>query len=840
MAEDAVDPATELNELREKFANLEKEQEAWIEERERLQEEVETLKNRCQKLMRQTAKAEVKDGEAQTEADDSAGDGAEACSLLPPVVEEMLRKPKDEEVQFRCVQALFDTQTTQADSSALTTSSSALRGSLEAAVAIFGNHPANRQLCLKACQFLSVLLAEPNAEEHLPLVVLFKAAQDVVAIGGQFLADVANGGTLEAGTTPSPSKLLTWFFSLLALLLPCLTPRLKDRTQGEAFVNDLLSKLAGRLLQSAELPQEALILKCVQLLPLLPMEPWIQKACLESGTIHGLALAYRRCATGAAPGFAPPTRVGDAADAPLPKAVRAAVRWAFTQNLEICVRAMEDTFVDDAFICLEVLEELKGAEKKQRGTFLALDSDHGIIGKALGLWTHHQRRALEDPDPPKCTSREVLLKVSELLRAVLLKLPPQRLLQGMQEFEEAEFLQRIGLATINGSAQLRLQLAVNYLDNDVIKVVIGCMQMLLHHYEVDVDPIDPTSAKSEAAFKLLQDDMLPAEGWPYVNICLDVCLHILSHWSATKASLQQKAEVLDKRAAPLCLAHAGLVDVLVELVDPAAAGFELSTKPPQKVVDKASETLKALFEQNGHICLFCMQHYTEVRQMVELGCMSLMTEPLVEFPQLQQQAVTQLAASFEKFADKDEKLGRKIRKALAVLFESSYRLVAWFLEQNPLSNLAELQSLDVHAEAVQAVARAPYWSSEDAHMLPEFVALISQLLMGSIEGADPDAPASASGKRVLDLTEAEEVVAGCIAAVLHLLLIDPSPPTVLECLATNLTELNSKGDQPAPDQDTGGGSEQAVNAVMRVMQVFPSSDRVQTNCHLLLTSLLGE
>merc|ERR1711865_44696 len=135
--------------------------------------------------------------------------------------------------------------------------------------------------------------------------------------------------------------------------------------------------------------------------------------------------------------------------------------------------------------------------------------------------------------------------------------------------------------------------------------------------------------------------------------------------------------------------------------------------------------------------------------MVALGCDSLATDPLADFPDMQQQAVEQLAASFEKFSQ-DERLGRKVLKALAMMFESSYRLVAWFLREHPLSTLTDLQSLDVHSEAVRAVARAPYWSSDDSPMLPEFVALIAQLLMSSIEGLGPDdAPPSRQGRRIL-------------------------------------------------------------------------------------------
>merc|ERR1719450_1511766 len=111
--------------------------------------------------------------------------------------------------------------------------------------------------------------------------------------------------------------------------------------------------------------------------------------------------------------------------------------------------------------------------------------------------------------------------------------------------------------------------------------------MLLRHYEVGQAP----APDLEAALRLLGDAQLPAEAWPYVLYCLEVCLHVLSHWSATKLSLAQKADVLDARAAPLLLAKGGLVDILAELIDPSAAGVELSAKPPTTILQKASETL---------------------------------------------------------------------------------------------------------------------------------------------------------------------------------------------------------------------------------------------------------
>eukprot|EP00929_Paragymnodinium_shiwhaense_P080075 TRINITY_DN41742_c0_g1_i1.p1 TRINITY_DN41742_c0_g1~~TRINITY_DN41742_c0_g1_i1.p1 ORF type:complete len:942 (+),score=299.47 TRINITY_DN41742_c0_g1_i1:239-2827(+) len=841
--------AEEMQVLREQVEQLQKEKEEWLEEKARLKEELEessreneVLQSRCQKLARVAAAAQEQapkvDAEVQTaEAADADAEG-EKANRLPPVVEQMLQYPKDSAIQMQSIEALFAEQT-QVDGGLQGGSMPALRGSLEGAVAIFSNHGGNTALVLKASQFLSVLLAEPNVEEHLPLSTLFQAAKDVVAVSSQLLTDSAalsqDAAAGKVGGAPSPSKLLTWLLSLLALLLPCTGTRLKDPAQGEAFVRRLLEELVSPLLSSAALQQEALILKCVQLLPLLPMEGWIQKACLESGAVHALALAFHR--TAASAGSVPRDALFEM---PLPKAVRSAVRCVFAQNLELCVRALDDTFVNDEFVCLEVLEELRGSEKKHRGTYAALDAQYGLIGKALGLWAFHQRRALEDPDPATSSSREVLVKVADLLCSVVSKLTPQRVLARMQEFEDAEVLQRIALAIIHTSGQLRLQLAVNYLDNNVVAVVIWCLQMLLRRYEsaaeAGISFEQPTDL--EAAVRLVADDKLPVEGWPYIVYCLDICIHVLSHWAATKASLQAKAEVADQRAAPLLLAKSGLVDVLVELMDPAAAGFEFGQKIPQPVASKAAETLQALFDQNGCICLFCMQHYKEVRQIISLGCDSLATDPLAAFPEMQVQAVEQLAASFDKFSAEDERLGRKILKALSTLFESSYRLVAWFLQNHPFGAMQELQCLDVHAEAVRAVARAPYWSNDDVQLLPEFVDLVAQLLLGCIEGLLPsDVPVP--GRRVLDLTEAEQVAQVCSSCFLHLLMIDPSPPTVQQCLAQSLAQYGRKaaGDDNSEQKED---SDEATRAIMRVMEVFPSSDQVQLHCQHLLTSILRE
>lgn len=832
VGKEAMDDASEVERLRRQVEVL-------TEEKERLADQVKDLTRRCQKLAAVAAQPEpdLCSVATQTEAEDAGVEGetamatAEALSRLPPPVQNMLKSPQDESAQLQGIEALFQQQA-QEDGASGATATQALQVSVDAAVAIFTNHPSNHSLLLKASQFLSVLFAEPNVQQQLPLATLFKAACSVAAVSVRMLADGALAESGAAGgkaAAPTPAKLMGWCLSLLALLLPCIGERLRDREQGEPFVRDLLGELVSKLLTSAEVPQEALLLKCVQLLPLLPMEPWIQKVCLDSGAIHSLAFAYHRS-------------IGVGAEAALPKALRSAVRGIFADNLELCIRAVEDVFVSDEFVCLEVLDELQGMEKKKRGTFRTLDADFGIVGKVLGLWAFHQRKALEDPDPQTSTSREVLQKVSELLTAVLLKIPPHVFLQRMQDFQEVEVLQRHALAAVHATPQLRLQLAVNYVDNDIIPVAIGGVQMLLRHYECTAPGVSPPATELEAAFRLLGSGQPPAEGWPYVLYGLEVCLHVLSHWSATKLSLRQKADVLDARSAPLLLAKRGLVDILAEILDPVAAGVELSSKPPADVLQKASETLQALFERNGHICLFCMQHYAEVRQIVSMGCDSLALDPLTDFPQMQQQAVEQLLASYDKFSVDDDRITRRVIKALSCLFESSYRLVAWFLQQHPLSSLGEYQCLDVHVEAVRSITRAAYWSGEDAPLLPDFVSLLANLLLGCIEGHGGDAPVKPPA-RVVDLTEAEQVVAACMASLLHLLLIDPSPPTVLHCLARTLSDYGkAEGDSAAPPEEVepNGGSERAVNAVMKVMQVFPSSDRIQLDCHHLLTSLLGE
>jgi hypothetical protein len=615
---------------------------------------------------------------------------------------------------------------------------------------------------------------------------------------------------------------------LLAYILPCVESTLRDVSQSRDFILMLLNQLMTPLLASAEASMLKCVLKCVELFPLLPMEPWIQKACLDGGAAHSLVLSMQRCGNSQ----------GDA----VPK-FQAAILFIFAENPELCVRAIGDEFVTDEFVCLEVLGELSKWEMKQRRSFRTLDEKWGIVEKALDLWTAHQRILLEAPDPQKCRSREVLQKLAELLMKVLAKLPAQLLLQRWQkskdeELPASEVLKRLMLATTQTNTQLRLQLAVNYGSNNVSTLVVNSLQTIFHRFSNDAESAS-TGVAVEATFRLLQDEKLPAEGWPYMEYGLDICLQILAHWSAAKLALPQKgigADGLQASAAPLMLAQGGLVDVLVELLDPKAVGMELVAKPPSSLHEKAKDTLQQLFEQSAHVCLFCMKHYTEVNMMISLGCDALVIDPLVQFPDMQKQAVEQLVEAFEKFAD-EEKLCRKILKALANLFESSHRLVAWFLQSHRLANLGELQAADVHVEACRAASKVPYWSMEEADELPGFVKLIAELLLESIQGLDEAPQPSVNGKasrRVLDLNEAEEVVSNCVASLMHLLLIDPYPPTVLRCMAQSLGNNGRSG------EDAEVGSEAAVNSVMKVMQVFPSSDRVQMHCQHLLTSLLGE
>jgi len=73
--------------------------------------------------------------------------------------------------------------------------------------------------------------------------------------------------------------------------------------------------------------------KCMALLPLLPTEPWIQKACLDSGAVHSLVLAFHRCSGNG---------TSNAQSESMLTAFRAALKGIFTENPELCVQAMGD------------------------------------------------------------------------------------------------------------------------------------------------------------------------------------------------------------------------------------------------------------------------------------------------------------------------------------------------------------------------------------------------------------------------------------------------------------------------------------------------------------------
>lgn len=865
MTEEAPEVAGDT--LKQRIEELLKERSEWEQERARLREEVELLRSRVAKLSKDGAE-DVGACDAQTQTEPDAEQDVTVPAEqdgLPGVLAKMLRSPQDETLQLSGIEQLFVEQT-QAGA-AQVESTPQLHQSLEVAVAIFLHHQNNWTLLLKASQFLSVLLAEPSAQQLLPQLQLQRTAQAVLAASCALLEKTAGlsslatqAGYQAAAGAPSPQKLFTWLLSLLSLLLPSLETWLRQRPQSEAFVHSLMHGVVSRLLAASELPSEALILKSVQLLPLLPMETWIQQMCLESGAIHSFALVRQRLASkrGGDP--------GDLQEVTLAKAVQSAIRSVFCGNLELCSWALSDAFVGDSFVCIEVLDELQSLELQRRGTFRRLEADFDVISKVMSLWAFHQRQTLEDSEPAKSSSLPVLKKAASLLQGVLVKLLPGRLLERLEEFQESEVFVRIALAAVHNNAQLRLQLAVNYADNNVIAVMVACMVLLLRGYETE-GAADAADSEVEVSFQLLGDDKLPADGWSYTSYCLDVCLHVLSHWSCTKLAMPSKGpEVLDPSAAPVKLASAGVVDVLAELIDAPAAGVELRQQPPTALVQKACETLQALFERNGQICLFCMKHYAEVKQIILVGCESIVADPLSDHPEMQQEAIELFVGALEKFATKDERLSRKLLKALTVLFESSYQLVAWFLQEHPLSSLSELNSVDAHIEAVRAVSRAGYWSSEDAPLLPEFVAALVQTMLDAVEGhLDFSKPPSCAGRRVVDLTEAEEIASSCMASVLHLMLIDPRPPMVQQSLARSLGGKGRKVDGPAdtaaentddlpPLEDVTAddvlnglnahaspvSSEEAVNTMMKIMQVFPSSDRLQMNCQHILTSLLGE
>lgn len=275
---------TEVEQLRQQVEELLKERNEWQEERSRLRDEIEELRSRLSK------------GE-ETKNPDAVADGE---GSLHAMLAQMLRCPQDESLQLTGIEQLFVEQT-QAGAAQLE-STPQLHQSLEVAVNIFVHHQNNWTLLLKASQFLSVLLAEPSAQQLLPQAQLQRTAQAVLAASTALLEKTGGLSTPASGyqataSAPSPTKLFTWLLSLLSLLLPSLESWLRARQQSEAFVHGLMHGVVSRLLAASEVPSEALILKSVQLLPLLPMETWIQQMCLESGAIHSFALVRQRLAS---------------------------------------------------------------------------------------------------------------------------------------------------------------------------------------------------------------------------------------------------------------------------------------------------------------------------------------------------------------------------------------------------------------------------------------------------------------------------------------------------------------------------------------------------------------
>merc|ERR1712125_156380 len=151
---------------------------------------------------------------------------------------------------------------------------------------------------------------------------------------------------------------------------------------------------------------------------------------------------------------------------------------------------------------------------QKRGTFVTLDENFGLFAKCLRLWAFHERSALEDQDPERCSSREVLIRLADLLVVVCSKLPPARLLQRMQEFRESEIFQRVALAAIHSVAQMRLQIAVNYTENSVVSIMVEDMHLFFKCYEAPA-PSPAGASPPEATFRLLKDGNLPAESWAY-------------------------------------------------------------------------------------------------------------------------------------------------------------------------------------------------------------------------------------------------------------------------------------------------------------------------------------
>jgi len=379
-----------------------------------------------------------------------------------------------------------------------------------------------------------------------------------------------------------------------------------------------------------------------------------------------------------------------------------------------------------------------------------------------------------------------------------------------------------------------MQVAVNYASNGATVAIISALRLFLKRFEED-GAATQAATNTEEAFKLIQDQQLPAAFWPYVQHGLELCSHMLSHWGATRLSTEKKGDVLDPTAAPLLLAQQGLVDVLLEIIN-MESGAKSEDSPPKALLEIATDILKTLFEQNGHINLFCMQHYAEVRAVIKLGCDSLIGDPLPEYPDLQQQAVETLVAASKRFF-KDDKLCKRILRAMSAIFETSPGLMLTFLTEYRISTPGASKDSDkalptpeAHLEAVRAVGHVAFWGPDDAPLMPDFVSVLAELLSQVLPPPADAGPGATGGLE--DLSEAEALAGACVASLLRLLMVDPNPPDVQQCLIEQL----GKAERNTGDTD----SERAVKLTMRIMETFPSSDRMQMNCQHLLTTVLGE
>ncbi|CAD7923566.1 unnamed protein product [Amoebophrya sp. A120] len=385
----------------------------------------------------------------------------------------------------------------------------------------------------------------------------------------------------------------------------------------------------------------------------------------------------------------------------------------------------------------------------------------------------------------------------------------------------------------------------------------------------------------------LHELKLPTKWWPVLESSLEIVRTMLDHWDATSriskagaAGPDADEEAAPNRSTPTQLPTTSVVpDHLIALgfMDRL---FELFEVPADLLTESltlvAQDCMKVLLKKSSEICLFSLVHFVESKKnpfFVELACSAMEESDFfveeTEFlhhsgapassrnSNLESQnkfrltIVTNLVDLHQKLPSLD--LQSRLRRTLAALFDqaSSIGLCLSVLQHyeseaqigagggGGKKKIPNLLPLAVEMEVLRAIARLSYWNpGKETPLVVMLVAVLIDSIRESLH---------------------EEYTATVLNAVLHLLAIDSSVQRVLSqslvaacanAFASNELKRKSLEKQDEPmggiglfdeeeeEEKKQSERELAVSFVMKVMQRFPTSDRVGGKAQHLLTSVL--